>query len=80
MSEKEDNYFTFGGSNNDNVTVYYKDLPKETLSKLDQSIKLRAVHIKSVFGVAALKGGYDPEKVSTKTLVSEGLLDPPPFR
>ena len=69
-----DNYFTYGGKLNNESKVYYKDLPKEILSKLDTTISVRSVHLDSVFGVASLKGGYDPERVSYNTLVKEGLL------
>lgn len=67
--------FTFGGKENDLHTTYYKDIPEEVRSKLDESIKKRCVHLYSKFAEAALKGGYDPEKVSYNTLVSKGLLE-----
>jgi len=70
----ENNYFTFGGKNNNENKVYYKDLLKKTRIKLDESIKKRCVHLESTFSIAALKGGYDPEKVSYNKLISEGLL------
>lgn len=68
------NYFTYGGKQNNESKVYYKDLPKEILSKLDTTILVRSVHLDSLFGIASLSGGYDPEKVSFNTLVKEGLL------
>ena len=70
----EKSFFTFGGRNNDEKKVYYNDLEKETLSKLDTSIKKRSVHLDSIFAIASLKGGYDQEKVSRKTLIDKGLL------
>ena len=76
MENTESNleFFTFGGRNHDEEMVFYKDLPKEILCKLDISITKRAVHLDSLFAKAALKGGYDPEKVSHDTLVKKGLL------
>jgi hypothetical protein len=74
MEKSENNYFTFGGKKNNERIVYYKDLPKEINSNLDASIKVRCVHLGSSFAIAALKGGYDPEKVSLNILVSKGLL------
>ena len=70
----EDKYFTYGGKDNNENKVYYRDLPKSVSIKLDTFIKERCVHLDSTFGIAALKGGFDPEKVSHDILVSEGLL------
>ena len=67
-------FFTFAGRNNDENKVFYNDLPEEIRCKLDVSITKRTVHLSSVFAKSALKGGYDPEKVSFNTLVSKGLI------
>lgn len=67
-------WFEYKGINSIKGKQYYNRLPLNILSLLDKNIKERYVHLESEFGKAAIKGGFDPEKVSANTLEYLKLL------